>query len=271
MFKFLRSARLSAILLAVVVLLIFLHYAGVVKPIENLVARMLAPIQQQVYLLGTKFNSLYSNIYIGRDLVAENKRLTDENKGLLINNSQLKTQLQEVKEEKLQQDFLASTGLQAITARVIGKNPQPSLQAIILNKGSRDGVKVDFPLITADGVIIGKISQVKTNSSEAILVNDSRSRIASLVQNENNSKGVVVGEHGLSLKIELIPQNEKVQVGDIVVTSGLEPTIPRGLVVGKINRVTSEPNSFFQTAWLQSLTSINDLITVSILITPDYD
>ena len=85
------------------------------------------------------------------------------------------------------------------------------------------------------------------------------------MENETKSQGVVIGEHGLSLKMELIGQNEVVKEGETVVTSGLEPTIPRGLVIGKISRVLAEPNSFFQTAFIQSLVKVDSLVVVSVL------
>ncbi|MFA6254520.1 MAG: rod shape-determining protein MreC [Patescibacteria group bacterium] len=271
MFKFLRQSRLSLILLAVAVLLIFLHYSGVVRPIENLAIKVFSPVQSRVYSLGVKINNIYSNLSVNKDLAGENRRLNEEVNQLTVANSQLKTQLQEFQEFKVQQDFVASAGLGAIAAKVIGKNLEPNSQSIILNKGSDDGIRVDFPLITADGVIVGKISRVKASSAEAILINDSRSRIAVLVQNEANSQGVVVGEHGLSLRIELIPPNDLIKEDDMVVTSGLEPTIPRGLVVGKISRILSEPNSFFQTAAIRPQVKIDSLTVVTVLISPDYD
>lgn len=269
MFKFVKTTRLSVVLLAVCFLLIFLHYVGILKPIENLVIQVLSPIQHRVYSVSTGINNFYSSFTGGKDLAEENKKLAEEINQLTIQNAQLKTQLQEQGEFLVQNNFLAENSLEAITAKVIGKNPEPNLQSIIINKGSKDGLIVGLSLITDDGLMVGKISKVKRNSAEAILINDSRSRIAAMVQNEFNSQGVVVGEHGLSLKMELIPQNELIQEEDVVVTSGLEPTIPRGLVIGKITRITSESNSFFQTAWVQPLVRIENLTVVSILKQPD--
>jgi len=248
-----------------------LHYIGILKPVEDLTIRILAPIQHRVYAVSTGINNFYSSFSVSKDLGVENKRLVEEIKKLTIDNVQLKTQLQEQGEFLVQNDFLTASGLEAITAKVIGKNPEPNLQSIILNKGSQDGLAVGFSLITADGIMVGKISKVKKNSAEAILINDSRSRIAAMVQNESEAKGVVIGEHGLSLKMELIPQSDLVQEDEIVVTSGLEPTVPRGLVIGRISRVISEPNSFFQTAWLQPLVRVENLTVVSILRQPSYD
>lgn len=271
MFKFITSVKTSFILLAVVILLIFLHFTNVLLPIEGLVIKVISPIQHQVYILGTKFNDFYSGFSQAGNLEEKNYELQNEVRQLIIENSQLRTLIQETKEILIQESFLENTGYEAVSAKVVGKNPESSLQTLILNKGSKDGVREGQPIITADGVMVGKILQARSNSSEAILINDSRSKIAALIQNDSNSKGVVVGEHGLSLRMELIPQNEKVEEGNLVVTSGVESTIPKGLIIGKIIRIITEPNGYFQTAFLQPIIKIDNLTIVSILKAPAYD
>ncbi|MDD2807752.1 MAG: rod shape-determining protein MreC [Patescibacteria group bacterium] len=270
MFRFLRSISRSVIYLAAVILLIFLHYIGILKPLEDFAIFLLTPIQASVYRLGGGINQLYTGFPGRQDLAKENSSLTEQVNKLIVENSQLKMMIELNSEVSVQQKFLEHSGLKAITATIIGRNPEPNLQSIIIDKGSNDGIKPDLPLITADGVMVGKILKVKGNSSEAILVNDSRSRIAAVVQNEAGSKGAVIGEHGLSLKMELIPQNDKVSEGDVAITSGIEPNIPRGLVIGTVSRVITEANGFFQTALLQSPVKINNLIVVSI-VTNTYD
>jgi rod shape-determining protein MreC len=271
MFRFIRHLKFSVILLAVVILLIFFHYLGITRPVEDLLIRIFSPVQSMIYNLGSDVNNFYLNISSKKNLEEENKKLVEEVNRLTIENAQLNAMIGENQEISLQQKFLTANGLQAITAKVVGRNPEPNLQSIILNKGSNDGIKVDYPLVINDGIMVGKIYRVKGNSAEAILVNDSRSRIAAMVQNESNSKGVLVGEHGLSLRLELIPKNEVVKEGDLVVTSGVEPTIPKGLVIGKIGKIANEANSAFQTAWIQPLLRINNLIIVSVLKSPSYD
>lgn len=271
MLKFILSAKTSVKLLGVAILLIFLHYVGIIRPIENLAIRILSPIQHQVYSVGSSFNNFYSGFGEKKEYKEDNDRLNEEVKNLTIENSQLRTLVKNEAEIDIQERFLQSTGLTAVPARVIGKNPEANLQAIIIDRGARHGISLDQAVITSEGVIVGKIYKVREHSSEAILVNDPKSNIAAIIQNEAESKGIVKGEHGISLKMELIPQNEKVTEGDVVVTSGIEPTIARGLIIGKVTRVETYPNEIFQTAFLQSLVRIDNLTSVSVLATPDYE
>lgn len=269
MLKFLLSTKTSVKVLAVIVLLIFLHYVNILTPVENLLIRVFAPVQHRVYSMGSSFNDFYSGLSVNKNLKEENIRLQEEVKNLTIENSQLSALIENEAEISVQQAFLESTGLEAVSARVIGKNPEANFQSIIIDKGSSSGIAIDQPLIASDGLLVGKISQVRNNSAEAILISDPRSKVAAIIQNENNSQGVVVGEHGLSLKMELIPQNEQVSVGDLAVTSGIESTIARGLIIGEVIRVETEPNGFFQTAFLQPLVKIDNLTVVSVLISPE--
>jgi len=260
-----RSIKLSVLLLAVVILLIFLHQFRILLPIENLLVRILSPIQNQIYVLGVKINNFYSNTGFNKDLVKTNSELEQKFNDLVIENSQLKTMLLEQQEIERQYNFLQEAGLEAVVAKIIGRSLQADYQTLIVNKGEIDGVRVGLPVIASDGAMVGKIAEVNTNSSQVLLINDSHSSLAATIQNESLTKGVVVGERGLSLKMELIPQDEEIGIGEVVVTSGLEADIPRGLVIGQIEQVTSEPNGFFQTAFLDPLANPDDLVVVSIL------
>ena len=257
--------KLSAILLAVIVLLIFLHYIKILIPVENLAVRIFSPGQNQIYSLGVKINNFYNIFRLNKDLQKSNSQFEEQIKNLTIENSQLKTTLWEKQDLDKQLDFLNEAGLQAIPAKVIGKNSELGYQTLILNKGRKDGVEIGLSVVADKGLIIGKVMKFSEYNCQILLINDSRSSLAAVIQNEAKSKGVVVGERGLSLKMELISVDDIVKPDDVVITSGLEVNIPRGLVIGRIEQITSPPNSFFQTALLQPLVNFDDLIVVSIL------
>ncbi len=271
MWRRLLSLKLSAILGIVCLVLIALHYIGVLVFFENIVIRVLAPVQTRIFGIGSGFQNVYTSVFERRDIAAHYDELKASVDRLTIENSQLKALLDEEQAASVQQDYLARNKITAVTARVIGKNPEPNLQAIIIDKGSNDGVAVDQPIITGDGILVGKISSVRSRSAQAILINDSRSRIAAVVQNDVGSKGVVVGEHGLSLRMELIPKNEQIAEDMVVTTSGLESSVPRGLVIGKVSRILAEENSSFQTAFIQSLSKLDNIMVVSVLLGATYD
>lgn len=271
MFKFLPKSKLFLTLLAVLILLIFLHYLKILSPLEDWTLKVLPPIQGLVYNLGNKI----SNFYLlpkesKKDLEQKYKILEEKVKELTIENSKLKLLAEENKELKKQLNFLKDIPYKTIPARVISRSSEPNFYILILNRGSNDGIKEGMPVITSEGILVAVINKTKKNTSQALMLSDSHSQIAATIQNESQTIGIIKGVHELSIKMELIPKNEPVGPGDIIITSGLQENIPRGLIIGQVDRVITEPNNFFQTAFIKSLTSLSELNILAILI-PSID
>lgn len=262
---FRRPFKSILILLAAVFLLIFLHYFKITTPLEGLIQKILNPIEHQFYVVGTTINKFYRHSGAPEDILTINQELTEKIKILTVENAQLKTLLLEKEREDQQIEFLTAEGLAAITAKIIGRSFQANQQTLIINKGWSDGVMAGAPVIAQQGVLIGQIAFVNSHSAHIILINDSLSSFGAVIQNQTFAKGVVVGDRGLSLKMELIPQGEEITVGDIVVTSGIEANIPRGLIIGQIEQVITKPNDLFQEAFIKTLVDFDDLVVVSVL------
>ena len=263
-----RQFSFLGLLLVVIFLLIFLHYSGVLSPWENFSLGLLAPLQARVYTWGLAINNFYRP-GVAADPAVQDQLIVQRN-ALLVENAQLKILLAEDQAQKVQTEFLAARGLAAITARVIGKNFQSDSQILTLNQGAQAGVAVGLPVIVGEGIMVAKVLAVEKNTSRILFINDSQSSLGAWIQTAEVVPGVVVGERGLALKMTLIPADQSVRVDDLVVTSGLEETVPAGLVVGLVERVEKDANSFFQTAWIKSPIDSEDLILVSIL-TPRPD
>lgn len=258
-------------ILAVIGLLIFFHYLHILLPIENFILNILNPIQEKIYNFGQKFNNFCSN---GAD------QLYKKISALTIENAKLKILEEENQILKKELNFLEESQNKFVMARIVGRDPTLP-NTLILNKGEKDGIKINFPVVANEGILVGKIIKTEEKISIALLITDSKSKVAAsilsqqdpsalLEVNENDQRrpilGIVEGSHGLSIKMELIPQNEKVQKGDLVITSGLEKDIPQGLVIGEIESVKSEPDAVFQSATVKSLIPLDNLSIVAVII-----
>ena len=118
-----------------------------------------------------------------------------------------------------------------------------------------------------EGMIIGKIIEVQDEISKAIILLDSNSKTAATFKGKERTLGIINGDHGLGMKMELIPQDENIANNDIVITSGTEEYIPYGFIIGSVTKVNKEANNFFQTAFVQPLISYNTIRIVTILKT----
>jgi rod shape-determining protein MreC len=162
--------------------------------------------------------------------------------------------------------FFKKRNFEHVGGEIVGKVAEPITNSLIINRGARDGVKVGDPVIVGDGILVGKISRAEYRSSHVRLLTDNQSKIAAAILNREKSVGIVEGGYDISIQMNFIPQNEIVAVGDMVVTSGLEPTIPRGLLIGRVEAVKKEAYQPFQQAVLTPATLLNRISLVSVLI-----
>jgi len=152
----------------------------------------------------------------------------------------------EATHRKLQQllDFRAQLPTKALTASIIADSASSWFQGCVLDKGSADGVHKDMAVVTPLGVV-GKVVSTSTRSAKVILLTDANSGIDVLIQ-RTRSRGIVSGslENGLVLKY--MKRSEDIQVGDRLITSGLDGVFPKGLMVGTVTKVNKQNLGLFQ-------------------------
>jgi rod shape-determining protein MreC len=261
------NVRINIFLLIAVaiVLLVFLHTTGILRPVENTIFYVLRPVEKAAYNAGLKFFAS-ENIKSIEDLGKSNQELQNQLSNALIENARLHSLM--TKSEALQQEveYLKSKNYKFEVAQIIGKSPHAGTQIYILDRGTDDNIQIGMPVIYRDGVLVGKIVDSDKNSSKMILITDSNSSIGTYIQNETNSPGIVMGKLGLSLEMQLIPQSEEIKINQIVVTSGIEESIPEGLVVGQISSISTQTEELFQTASIESPITLDRLQVVSVII-----
>jgi len=261
------------IFIAVIGLLIFLHFLKILNPLEKIIISLISPVAERVYSVSTGLRTAVNEQTDKRDLLAIVKDLEVRTNQLTIENSQLKTIEKENEKLRQQLKFFTKSNFNYSLANVISRGAFDSSlnqgQAIIIDKGEKDGLSVGLGVLNSQGVIVGKIVEVKENLSKICLVTGRGCKLAASIQGQNGqaTSGVVEGDFGLTIKMDFIPQTEKIKVDDVVITSGLEKDIPAGLVIGKIIQVDSISNEIWQKATVESLMSLEDLTIVSILLT----
>lgn len=266
MIKFLRSKLVMIItFLAVILLLIFFHQLNLLKPIKNVFTAIFEPVQKPLSTAGYKINNFFGYFNSLKSLKEENIKLKDEISKLILENNNLKTSLNETEILRSELEFVKKYNYRYLAAQVIGRSPD-NLQVLIINKGEVDRIKNDLPVIVNDGILIGKIIQTQKTTAKILLLTDSHSLISASIENKEKSQGVVKGEHGLSLKMDLIPQDHEVKEGQLVVTSGLESNIPVNLVIGQINQILVKKGELFKQATLTPAASFNNLQIITVII-----
>lgn len=205
---------------------------------------------------------LFSKKQIG--YLLEWPKLREENDSLKAEVEQLKSELLNLDETKHKIDRLESLlklkqnfVKQGIAARVIARDPSHWTQFIVINKGSRDGVRKNTVLINADG-LIGKVTVAGAHSARAILITDSEARASALDQ-RTRDVGLIEGTGALLLKMIFLDRQSKIQVGDMIITSGLGGIYPKGIPIGRVELVGSEKNNLNLYAVIKPYASFSKL------------
>jgi rod shape-determining protein MreC len=177
--------------------------------------------------------------------------LLDQNTGLREQNLLLKGRLQKFAaletENKRLRDLLQSS-LQIrerlLVAELLQVDMDPFRHQILLNKGSRDGVKAGQPLLDADGVM-GQVLHAGPLTSTAVLITDPSHALPVQI-NRNGLRALAVGTGSFNrLDIPYITKNADVRVGDLLVTSGLGESFPPSYPVATIVAVEDQPGLSF--------------------------
>jgi len=132
----------------------------------------------------------------------------------------------------------------------------PSTRRVVLDRGGRDGVKLGLPVIDNAGVV-GQVTRVFPLTSEVTLLTDKEQAIpVQVLRSGLRSVAYGRGQSGL-LDLRFVAPNADIQVGDILVTSGLDGMYPAGLAVAKVIQVESVANGAFGRVVCQPLAGID--------------
>ncbi len=265
--KFNLFKRRSALFIIIGISIIALHFLKILIPVENLIIKISSPLQSPLYSAGTFMYRLNPFVKNNENLEQKNKGLKEENQKLLIENLALKTRIDQMKILEEQTKYLESRNLNFLTARVISKDIFHQYDFLTVNKGKKDGIVINLPVVVNQGIMIGKVIEVDEQSAKIILLTNPHNQTAATFEDKNKTIGVVSGDYGLSMKMDLIPQEEIIEINEKIITSGLEEFIPKGLIIGEVTRIEKEEHGFFQIAYLRSLISYNNIYFVSILKT----
>ena len=251
-----------------IIMLVFFHYLGWLKLIENPIKTTLSPVSSAFYGLNNKISTKY-------DTYKKRKELENLYQQCQINYAKIKvlqTKITKLEEEnkkiKKLADFKGTSKYKMIAAQVIGRSSNTTEKTIMIDAGKEQNIINDLAVVVQDGVLIGKISKVDKKTSMIRLINDNQSKIAGIINNKEKSMGVIEGGFGLSVRMKLIPRDDIVMVKDKVTTSGLNKNIPKGLLIGEV--AVSEKESFqpFQQAILTPTVNLEKITLVSIIL-PD--
>jgi rod shape-determining protein MreC len=156
-----------------------------------------------------------------------------------------------------------------VVARIIGRPPSPYQQEITISAGSDDGIAVNAPVVTEEG-LVGLVTDVTDSQARITLLTDQSSAVSGVVL-ESGAAGVVRhGASSSSLILDRVEKDEMVTEGNTVITSGwktdkFESLFPRGIPIGIVESVGQQDVDLFKRVQIAPLVDFDSLSMVIVL------
>lgn len=199
--------------------------------------------------------------------------------GVAAENQELRRQIAVLEEERLQyQEALVASGrLQQIAAlrdtfevpmlpaEVVGQDASTWLRSILIDRGRHHGVYSGMPVVTERG-LVGLVTATSERAAKTMLLTDRQLAVDGVVQ-RTRTRGIVRGVGDERLEFKFVPGEAPIQVGDVVITSGLGGVYPKGLRIGEIVEVEeAAADSFLQRVQIRPAAEFNRLEQVFVLL-----
>jgi len=219
------------------------------------------------------FGAVTKIIYFTRDIwgtyfmavsaVKENSELKKQlGEALEIRNRYEELELENIRLKKFV-NFTNSGPGTYIAARIIARDPSPWFETVMIDKGAKNGLLKGSPAMVSEG-IVGQVIEVSGNFSRVLLITDRNSAVDALVQN-SRVRGIVKGNDEDNCSFVYTLRKDEVKEGETIVTSGLDQVFPKGLMIGRVLKVTKDQTHLFQDITLETSVDFEKIEEVLVL------
>lgn len=261
--SFSRSLQ-SLIFILAVVGIIALAFGGYLTPVTRL---LLTPVVSAQVWLSTRFQAVQALISTPQDIT----RLRQRNIELEAQVSRLQSQVIELQQRLTETNILsalvefarANPEYRYQAAAVIGYDTSPFLRYILINQGSDQGLRRGMPVVTQQG-LIGRVAAVTSSAARVQLITDPASSV-NVRLDPSGAQAILNGQITGDVVLDMIPQEANVQVGDLVLTSGLGGGYPPNLLIGQVSGIRGRDQDLFKRATVQTVVDFNQLEIVLVI------
>ena len=205
---------------------------------------IVAPFQKMIVGTTRFFRDIWDHYFFLISVVEENeilhrelrqaKALNHQNQETLLANHRLRQLL------ALQKEIPRPM----IAAQVVGKDPSPWFQTILVDKGVSDGVEKGQPVINPEG-IVGLVIDATGHIAKVMLITDPNSSVDAIIH-KNRSRGIVKGGTSGYCVLNFVLRKHDLTQGQIVISSGMDGIFPKGLPIGAVASIVKQEAGIFQ-------------------------
>ena len=208
---------------------------------ENAVSSVMTPIQTFFSGITESIAGYFRSMKLRSNIENEYNALRAENEQLVYK-AMLADELQQtlLQYEDLSDEIRANQEMKPVVATVVGRSDANYFSTLTINKGKDDGVE-DYMAVTISGALVGYTENTKKNEATVRTIIDSNASIAAIIQSSRD-QGTVRGTLGIDgtpmCRMYYLPDDNLPRPGDLVVTSGVGMSFPKGIPIGEVREST---------------------------------
>ena len=251
-----RKYRFLIFLIAIIFVGAIADPFGLLSPVKNYTYILFSPITNSLSQTAQGTQTFFHTLFSLGNILKENTSLKNEN--INLKSDKIKTKEIERENSILKEElkFAKSTQLQLISANIIAKSPGGLTDSVIINKGSKDGIR-ENQAVVSQGFLIGRIKTVNKNSSEIVLIVSNTSKVPTFLQDSRGNGIMQGGLKGLimdDIQLDIIPKK-----GEAVLTSNIGNILPSGIPIGNVKEINFSQNEISRSVLIESPISFSHL------------
>jgi rod shape-determining protein MreC len=197
------------------------------------------PLEKALVWVKTSTGNVWHNYFYLRGVRAENRALKEQIERMRLEQVRMSQDADQARRLQSLLAFKEQFISQTTAAQVIGGSGSEQSRLIYIDKGYNDGIRPDMAVITADGVV-GKVlhaDPANRHVAQVLLIDDQSSGVGAILD-KARLQGILRGTPSGEVMLEKVMSDESVPAGEQVLTSGGDGIFPKGLLVGRVTRVT---------------------------------
>jgi rod shape-determining protein MreC len=201
-----------------------------------------SPLEKLLVWTQTSTGNIWHNYFYLRGVRAENRSLKAQIEQMRLEQVRMSQDADQARRLQALLAFKEQFISQTMAAQVIGSSGSELSRSVYIDKGEKNGIRPDMAVITADG-IVGKVLRVYRSTSLVLLIDDQTSGVGALLD-KTRLQGIVRGTPAGEVVLERVMSDETVPPGELVLTSGGDGIFPKGLLVGRVTKVSQGSELF---------------------------
>jgi rod shape-determining protein MreC len=203
------------------------------------------PLERVLVWVQTSTGNVWHNYFYLRGVRAENRNLKAQIERMSLEQVRISQDADQARRLQALLAFKEQFISQTMAAQVIGSSGSEQSRSVFIDKGYNDGIRPDMAVITADG-IVGKVLRAdpaNSHVSQVLLIDDQTSGVGAILD-KTRLQGILRGTPAGEVVLEKVMSDETVPAGEMVLTSGGDGIFPKGLLAGRVTKVSQGSDLF---------------------------